>query len=267
MKTIRFLVGMVLIGLVFSFSGVAADDGGSAIYLPYVVNPGKTYLPLVRAVLPFSCEHVTEIQTLECAALKALYESTDGPNWYDNDGWLDTPYPCSWSGVGCINGHVTRLDWGGCSRFGCYYPPNNLAGPLPPELGNLGYLETLALPDNALTGPIPPELGNLTELRTLDLTNNQLEESIPPELDNLGNLWTLALSGNALTGPIPKELGNLGNVSYLALDDNALTGPIPKELGNLDQVVVYCLMSDNRLDGSIPKELGNLTELRTLDTD
>jgi hypothetical protein len=43
------------------------------------------------------CDSVSEIPQTECQALEALYNSSDGPNWTDNSGWLSTP--CSWHGV------------------------------------------------------------------------------------------------------------------------------------------------------------------------
>ena len=36
---------------------------------------------------------------------------------------------------------------------------NQLSGPLPPQLGDLGSLEALYLDTNELSGPLPPELG------------------------------------------------------------------------------------------------------------
>lgn len=45
------------------------------------------------------CDTVTEISTAECEALVALYDSTGGDNWTNNDNWLYTDTPCSWNGV------------------------------------------------------------------------------------------------------------------------------------------------------------------------
>ncbi len=94
------------------------------------------------------------------AALKALYESTGGANWYNHSGWADwdfgseTPPPAylvrSWHGVKVIGNRVTYLDldW------------NHLTGSIPSELGNMEYLENLHLANNKLTGSIPLELGS-----------------------------------------------------------------------------------------------------------
>ena len=62
---------------------------------------------------------------LDRAALVALYNATNGPNWTNNDNWLaDVPLE-EWYGVVTgSDGRVTRLSlW-----------ENNLTGPIPPEL-------------------------------------------------------------------------------------------------------------------------------------
>src|SRR5688572_27352583 len=50
---------------------------------------------------------------------------------------------------------------------------------LPPEIGNLTGLQSLALMSNQLSS-LPPEFGNLTGLYELSLNDNQLS-SLPPE--------------------------------------------------------------------------------------
>jgi len=107
-------------------------------------------------------------------ALVALYEATDGPNWLNNDNWLTDAPLGEWYGVQTDgSGRVTWLGLYG----------NDLAGPIPPELGNLADLPVLDLGHNALTGPIPSELGSLSNLTVLSLQDNALTGPIPPELD------------------------------------------------------------------------------------
>ncbi|MDE3256621.1 MAG: hypothetical protein OYM47_02160 [Gemmatimonadota bacterium] len=188
------------------------------------------------------------------AALVALYNATDGPNWNDNTNWLTDAPLGEWYGVHTDgSGRVTDLQ----------LPDNTLEGVIPPELGNLSELRDLHLDSNALTGPIPPELGALAELSQLQISNNKLTGSLPAELGSLAKLGRLWLFGNGLTGSIPPELGELTNVYLLWLENNKLTGPIPPELGNLTSVQSLDL-SNNELTGSIPPELGNLNGLEQL---
>ena len=229
------------------------------------------------------------VMDLERAALIALYEATDGPNWVNNDGWLTDAPLDEWYGVYTdTSGRVVRLDLSGkwdsearrWGRHGLSGPIpaqlgnltnltelvlswNSLTGPIPPELSNLAHLEMFLLNFNYLTGPIPPELGNLTNLIALDLNANDLSGPIPPELGNLTNLGRLVLAQNDLTGPIPSELGDLTALTHLRFFSNDLTGPIPPELGNLTNLIVLSFGS-NDLSGPIPPELGNLTNLAQL---
>lgn len=204
----------------------------------------------------FTCANVTQIPTVECEALIALYNSTDGPNWSRwntpaNQGWLQTNTPCGWAGVTCNNGHVTQL-----ARWGI-----QLKGSIPSELGNLSKLTQLNFSFNQLNGSIPSELGNLTDLAELHLDRNRLSDSIPSEFGSLANLQKLNLGQNRLSGSIPPEFGNLKNLTHLFLNSNFLNGTVPPEIGNLTKLHGLLLNSNHSLSGFIPLEFENLTGL------
>ncbi|MDE3256618.1 MAG: leucine-rich repeat domain-containing protein [Gemmatimonadota bacterium] len=202
------------------------------------------------------------------AALVALYNSTDGPNWVDNTNWLtDAPLE-EWYGVETdASGRVVRIRlgrWWDSKKGQWGTTPNDLRGVIPPELGSLTSLKELHLSDNKLTGLIPPELGRLTSLQELNLSTNGLTGSIPPELGRLANLEVLSLYRNRLTRLIPSELGGLAKLERLALQYNILTGPIPPELGGLTRLSILRL-DENELTGPIPPQLADLARLTTLD--
>ena len=223
-----------------------------------------------RATIMATAESVTgtseiTVENPDRAALAALYNATDGPNWVNNENWLTDAPLREWYGVRPdASGRVVRVDLSGSwdSEAG-EWVPHGLTGPIPPELGSLANLTWLHLGNNALTGPIPPELGTLANLTGLNLRYNALTGPIPTELGNLSNLETLYLYNNALTGPVPTELGILTALRYLNLGGNQLTGPVPTELGNLSNLESLSL-SNNALTGPIPTELGSLTALRYL---
>ena len=194
-----------------------------------------------------------ETDDIERAALVAIYNATDGPNWVDNTNWLSDAPIGEWYGVTTENGRVIALD----------LDSNQLNGEIPPELGNLSALYNLSLSANQLSGEIPPELGDLSFLEVLAAYDNQLSGEIPSELGNLAYLSILRLSLNQLSGEIPPELGNLSSLRELSLLENQLSGEIPSELGSLDRLW-YLFLSRNQLSGEIPPELGNLTGLGTL---
>ena len=99
----------------------------------------------------------------ERAALMALFESTDGPNWRtrwsqysDRGAWSwDSYEPVGlWHGITTNRtGHVTHI---------ILHDVGGFRGPIPPELGQLTNLQTLNLNNTHLSGPIPPELDTLT---------------------------------------------------------------------------------------------------------
>lgn len=224
------------------------------------------------------CALVTEIPQQECDTLIGLYDSTEGDTWTDNTGWLQTVTPCSWYGVTCDAGQVTRLELGSNNLTGAIPAElgslgalryldltfNQLSGSIPSQLGGLTSLEYLYLSfNNNLNGTIPPALGDLSNLQVLDLARNTLSGSIPPQLGNLSNLRELSLWANQLSGSIPVELGGLTNLEHLNLDFNILDGDIPPELGNLSALIALTI-EFNSLSGSIPASLNNLTNLTHL---
>ncbi len=202
----------------------------------------------------FDCTAVTEIPQSECEALVAFYTSTDGDNWRNKTGWLQTNTPCSWFGVTCDAGHVSRLEM----------DQNISNGSLSPELAHLTELKVLWLTYNGLAGEIPAEIGNLPHLLSLNLSGSLFNGPIPATLGNLTNLEGLFLYYNQLTGPIPRELGKLVNLDRLILFHNQLSGPIPAELGNMSSLI-FMDLAENQLSGSIPPSLGQLTNLCDID--
>jgi Leucine-rich repeat (LRR) protein len=214
------------------------------------------------------------------APLMALYNSTGGPNWTNNTGWVNGAAgtncdPCNgWYGVTCSGGRVTSLDLAN----------NNLSGQIPTEIGNLTLVDILSLDNNQLSGSIPPSIGDLSNLKFLVLRYNQLSGSIPSSIGALSNLESLNfsfnqlsgtipleivsltqledldLSNNLLVGSIPNSIGNLSNLRFLILGVNQLTGSIPTSIGDLSNLL-YLYLNNNQLTGSIPSSIGNLSNL------
>jgi hypothetical protein len=92
-------------------------------------------------------------------ALVDLYNSTDGPAWFDNSGWLTGPVT-TWYGITVTGTRVTGISLAG----------NNLNGTS--SLGNMVNLYDLYLFNNQLSGSIPSSIGNLVNLTSLALPHN-----------------------------------------------------------------------------------------------
>jgi Leucine-rich repeat (LRR) protein len=252
-----------------------------------LTEPISIYLPLVSTAGYID-------KTVERAALMALYNSTNGDNWYNNTGWGTEASYCEWFGVTCDqNGQVKIIDlsFNGltgtlpseigdlpmltvlrlygtfeslCVSYGTKTPPPcglkyyQLSDPLPPEIGNLMNLQELDLGLNQFTY-LPPEIGYLSNLQVLKVGENPLT-SLPPGIGNLANLLTLDLQWSELTS-LPPEIGNLANLQELWLEDNELSS-LPSEIGNLVSLQ-YLGLGSNKL-ASLPPEIGNLMSLQYL---
>ena len=223
---------------------------------PSIASPAPT--PVLTAMptsLPTGTPTATPVPHQDREALTAFYHATGGPNWEDDTNWLTDAPIGQWYGV--------RTDESG-RVVSMQLPDNGLTGHLPPELGYLDELRTLALYWNELSGTIPSEMANLSRLEWLDLGDSMLTGQIPSWLGNLGKLTYLGLWGSQLTGPIPPELGALSDLQTLDLRDNRLTGPIPPQLSDLYELRVL-LLSHNRMEGNVPAWLGELPNLRELE--
>ena len=220
------------------------------------------------------------------AALVAIYNATDGPNWTENSNWLSDAPLDQWAGVTTDDaGSVIKLElW-----------TNNLSGELPAELADLVKLEELDVSDNQLSGCLPYIMGR--KFYNLNLSGTQfclepdraalvaffeaagwdrsrsrygwlsdrpLDRWPGVKVDQNGYVVGLELGNAIMSGEIPAELGNLTNLQFLDISRNqSLSGEIPAELGNLTSLQSLNLFY-SQLSGEIPAELGNLTNLQFL---
>jgi len=188
----------------------------------------------------FNCTTVTEIPPEECQALVEIYNSTNGELWNNNTGWNVTNTPCSWYGIQCSGGHITRV----------YLQYNQLSGTLPAEIGNLTYLEVLNIRNNSLCGNIPVELMNLIHLWALSLDYNHLSASEPELIDWLNNLnpgWETTQT----SCPVPSTL-QLSSATY-SITENGGQASITvtrRESSNGAITVDYATSDDTATAGS-----------------
>lgn len=228
----------------------------------------------------------------EWADLAAVYEATNGDEWYDNSCWqVREPVPVcnlirgkasTWKGVDCHKrggGRVAKLS----------LQRNGLTGRVPRSLGALTALQFFDASENGISGELPPSgWPNVTTAAlTYSLALNRVEGVLPQEtvsvvsadaptsslyLDLSSNFisggihgfsgWqtgtTIVLSHNPLGGTLaPDSLvgNNLTTGIFqqsLELAGVRLSGTIPANWAGLSETANIISLSDNRLSGSIP---------------
>ncbi|KAL7164765.1 hypothetical protein ACSBR2_040631 [Camellia fascicularis] len=140
---------------------------------------------------------------------------------------------------------------------------NYLSGSIPPGIGNLVNLGTLAFLNNMLIGSIPDSIGKLSKLGRLFLDFNDISGEIPSSIGNLTQLFSLSSQDNMIEGSIPISLGNCSNLGGINLGSNHLTGTIPQQIFGISSLIIIFL-NQNYLTGLLPLEVGNLRNLEKL---
>jgi Leucine-rich repeat (LRR) protein len=165
--------------------------------------------------------------------------------------WNDSTHFCNWQGVLCTvktsPRRVTSLD----------LSSQGLVGYISPSLGNLSFLQSIALTENTLSGEIPPSLGHLHHLQTLYLNNNTLQGRMP-SFSNCSKLKVLDVSFNNLVGQFPVDLPP--RLRVLQVKANNLTSTIPTSISNITTLTkISCTY--NHIKGNIPSEFADLSKL------
>ncbi|XP_047940769.1 receptor-like protein EIX1 [Salvia hispanica] len=166
----------------------------------------------------------------------------------------------------------------------------NFGGIVPPQLGNLTNLKSLALPGNSLRIENLDWLSSLSllsylslsqidlsqtnwlqhilslhSLHELHLNTCNLKDSSPSLNSSSTSLSILALSDNHLTFSALNWLSNISTVLVeISMSSNAIGGSIPIALLDKITFIEHLDLSDNMLEGQIPKSLCTLSRLRVL---
>jgi Leucine-rich repeat (LRR) protein len=154
----------------------------------------------------------TDEQLLQRYALGTLFFATNGMNWVNTDNWLGSSDELTWYGVmpglGANIDKIVAIELAG----------NRLHGTIPPEIFEfIPTIENLHLSSNELAGPIPKEIGMLQKIKVVELAYNQLT-SIPSEMGNLHTIESLLLEGNDFGGQLmPTEICALVNSGSLTM--------------------------------------------------
>ncbi|CAB9520253.1 Leucine Rich Repeat [Seminavis robusta] len=266
---------------------------------------GQAFQWLVQEPLPSYANDTTTLpydypdwRLVQRFALATLYSATNGPNWFNNDFWLDQHHPePDDSNSNSSNSTTVRHKSSECHWFSRYsfniWPydqpqqesacddddnhvytklslhENNLQGELPPEIYLLTSLTSLSLYANPrLQGTISTWIGQLTNLQRWYMAGlNGLSGTLPSEIGKLTNIQDISLIHNRLTGTIPTHIGRLVNLTNFFGDGNHLTGTLPLEIGGLSSSLRHFYLFGNTLTGPLPSELGNLAVVEQIALD
>ena len=193
--------------------------------------------------------------SIEYAALKALYEATDGPNWKNNTNWLQGSTAANmglWRGVTVVNGDVKDLNLSGLG----------LKGELPAEISNLTGLTGLNLYYNpGLTGQLPSNIGNCKKLNYIEISYTSISGPLPESLSEISTLNNLRALDTKISGSLPESLGQL-NIKEFQVVSAYLTGEIPESYGNWTSAEIFHVGGD--LFGKVPESFSQLASLQSL---
>lgn len=198
----------------------------------------------------------TCVRNLDSLALVALYNSTNGANWFNK--WnLNNPIN-TWHGV--------TVNSKGCVLYIDLHN-NNLTGTLPNKLGDLKHVKRLRLSNSysasgKISGTLPPAIGTMESLNVLNISYHNLQGNLPGEWSDLKNLNTLNLAGNNLSGSLPLFLNNLIALQEIDLASNNFSGSLP-DLYLLQTLITFDL-GYNNFSGTIPASFANLFQLEWL---
>ncbi|RCV04780.1 hypothetical protein SETIT_1G028700v2 [Setaria italica] len=163
---------------------------------------------------------------------------------------------CSWAGVSCNNGRVTKLS----------FPNFNITNPIPASICSLKNLSYLDLSYNNLTDHFPIVIYGCSALSYLDLSNNLFSGALPADIDKLSSeMEHLNLSSNGFTGSVPSAIAVFPKLKSLVLDTNSFNGTYPASaIAKLNELETLTLADNPFAPGLIPDEFSKLTNLKML---
>ncbi len=138
------------------------DESENGIYSCEITNANFPNLTLYSAPVNVGMSLNHGVLEQDYLALVALFNTTGGKNWNNNEGWLSDKNVDEWHGITVKNCRVTKIS----------LQRNNLTNTLPTELGNLTQLNLLSLSYNNLNGLT--DLSNLNSISNIHLGYNKL---------------------------------------------------------------------------------------------
>lgn len=227
----RFYIGKIVMVSLMIMMPVLTIASQSTLEEPRVshvatfVNSMGEQLPHAESMRLADVGVVAEEDSL---ALVALYHSAEGDYWRDDfrAGWLTTPV-ATWPGVRTVAnvGSEAEPEWRIIDFRKTGFTMTR-TGTLPPEIGNMVYLERLEIRNNLFSGPIPVQVANMDRLGQYFSTNN-LQTGAPPWeeiVEKLKLLRQIDIKFNFHTGTLPPAVGGFESLTSLLIEANYFDG-------------------------------------------
>lgn len=151
---------------------------------------------------------------VEIVALIDFYNSTNGDYWSSpyNCGWTSdinniTYNPCSWYGITCTSGHISKI---------IFNVTSNIMGTLPSSFCNLAYVEDIVIQSNQIYGSIPDCWPNSSIINEVLIDGGCITGSYPLTLALSGTLQYFLVTG-LLSSAFPVSWSNLNMIEYIIL--------------------------------------------------
>ena len=169
------------------------------------------------------------------AALRELYDATQGADWTRNADWLSSAPICNWYGISCpasnpfltitlnsINLRGTLPDWGNHPTF-------------------LSLIQYFDLDNNEIAGTLPASWSSMTNVQTFLIYTNAFEGTIPDSWAAMTNVTDFQVQWNKLSGTLPAWVSQFSQAEYLTFSFNQFVGALPSswcDLVGLDGVEI-----------------------------
>ncbi|KAM3198478.1 hypothetical protein ACQJBY_073552 [Aegilops geniculata] len=134
---------------------------------------------------------------------------------------------------------------------------------LPPEIGNLQYLQGLDVGGTQIT-ELPPEIGNLQCLERLNIGGTEITE-LPTQIGKLKHLKTLDARKSQVKD-LPNEVVQLTRLAHLLIgDDESCEGvKLPDGIGKMASLQQLCIIDLRKCSASSLEELAELPHLKEI---
>ena len=196
-------------------------------------------------------------------ALVAFYNSMSGDEWFDKGGWLVDPV-IDWVGVGVANAGTDTEPNFRVQRIS-FRANMGESGEIPPEIGNLDFLDRLELQEGLVTGEVPMEVGKLERLDRFRTSRNYMFGEFPFEELTKANLRRLEIDENYYVGDVPDVLGGFDRLQRFDIRFNRFTGVIPPSIADMPSLQRLRTGHTN-IGGDFPN-LGQMSNLQRIEVD